>query len=302
MWYKYRGEKQQVSTDNGRTWTDTGEVRAKGDVIEVYNYECSCEGTCYEITPNVIIESVDGDGVTHLTDRGGGCKTWEVGCYRGMDLVYMITIKDLNTFDFNFKFIYPPQGGVCYRMDIYGLDDVNMESKPIYCTDVTSDSRAVFLDIGGGTHKIPVRIYQKGGGNDALAAAIDFECEYNTNYPTLTDDMPVNGWRKSGYTYSVDAGNGNDLVFSIHNCTRVDFKLTSQYQGQRANYLAVMDIDSDTTVIGTSPRPSHTTADYGISYVTVDNIPLGDHTIRIKNYCGRPLYNTARTIQVIYYT
>lgn len=302
MYYRYRGEKQQVSTDMGRTWTDTGEVRPRGNVINVYNYECACEGTCYEITPNVIISSGDDGGIGSLTDRGDGCMTWTTGVYPDMNRTFIITIKDLNTFEFLFRFGCGTEAG-SFRMEVYQLDDINMELPPLTWSNIVSNTRAIFLNIGGGTHQIPVRIYQSGGGWDASCAIIDFDCEYSTDYPTLSDDMPVSGWSKTGYTYSVEVGDENDLEFSIHNCRKVEFKLTSQYAGQYSNYLAVMDVDSDTTVVGTSPRPANTSTAYGIRYITVDNIPLGDHTIKIKNHCGRPSYQyTKRTIQVIYFT
>ena len=302
MFYKYRGEKEQVSTDNGQTWTDTGVVRPMESIVNVYNYQCACEGTCYEITPNVIISSGDGGNIGSLSDRGDGCMTWTTSVVPEMDRTFIITIKDLNTFEFLFNFGCGTSAQ-SFRMEVYNLDDINMERGPLIWSNVTSPTRAVFLNIGGGTHQIPVHIYQSGGGWDASCAIIDFDCEYNPNYPTLTDNMPVSGWSNTGYNYSVEVGEENDLVFSVHNCTRLDFRLTSQFAGQYSNYLAVMDVDSDTTVIGTSPRPANTSTDYGERYITVDNIPQGDHTIKIKNYCGRPSYrNTKRTIELLYFT
>lgn len=177
MYYKYRGEKQQVSTDNGRTWTDTGEVRPRGDVVEVYNYECACEGTCYEITPNVIISSGDDGGIGSLTDRGDGCMTWTTGVYPDMNRTFIITIKDLNEFDFLFRFGCGTEAG-SFRMEVYRLDDVEMFFPPLTWSNVTSNSRVAFHNIGGGTHQIAVHIYQSGGGWDASCAIIDFDCEY----------------------------------------------------------------------------------------------------------------------------
>lgn len=178
MWYKYRGEKQQVSTDNGQTWTDTGEVRARGNIVSVYNYECACDGTCFEITPNVIITPDSGTGSSNVTDRGDGCLTFSTAVYPGIDRTYIITIKDLNTFGFYFKFRSGSGGQVSFRMDVYRLDDVDMTLPPQNWSNVTSNSRVDFNNIGGGTHQILVHVYQNGGGWDAERAIIDFDCEY----------------------------------------------------------------------------------------------------------------------------
>lgn len=194
------------------------------------------------------------------------------------------------------------QGGDYGFMEIYNVDDVQMTGSTYFKTKSWNGQKVTF-DLDGGNHVIPIK-FTEGTHNvgNQIRGSIFLQDKYNNLVPSYADNLP-SGWSKDGTTYTASYDANEDLIITVTNCSSVEFKLTSQYQGTYSNYFELFNVDSSSEVVATTPRNKNSAYDYGVSYYTISDIPSGTHTIRVRNVIGNSRYpNTSRTISIESYS